>query len=195
MLTNDISVLESVDGEDDKELDDNTNNADAANDNKMDSSPNSGGGSKGRAPFGARARRTTSAATVRKIHEQYETSPFSVWFGLITKLVGSALAAVGFALAVALYPLYALTPAPVFTGLTKGLFNIGYLIYMSAIGRWLHLRLVRDQRASRRAPHSRGRGLHSFTSQLNLSAFYGIGVARRGCVAHVKEVVGGVYGV
>ena len=33
-----------------------------------------------------------------------------------------------------------------------------------------------------------GRGLHSFTSQLNLSACYGIGGARRGCVAHVKGV-------
>jgi hypothetical protein len=30
------------------------------------------------------------------------------------------------------------------------------------------------------------RGLHSFTSQLNLSAFHGIGGARRGCVAFVK---------
>jgi len=37
-----------------------------------------------------------------------------------------------------------------------------------------------------------GRGLHSFTSKLNLSAFYGIGGARRGCVAHVKGVLGGV---
>jgi hypothetical protein len=33
-----------------------------------------------------------------------------------------------------------------------------------------------------------GRGLHSFTSQLNLGAVYGIGVAHRGCVAHVKGV-------
>jgi hypothetical protein len=31
-----------------------------------------------------------------------------------------------------------------------------------------------------------GRGFHSFTPQLNLSAFYGIGGARRGCVARVK---------
>jgi len=38
------------------------------------------------------------------------------------------------------------------------------------------------------------RGLHSFTSQLNLSAFYGIRGARRGCAAHVK-VLGGVQGV
>ena len=37
-----------------------------------------------------------------------------------------------------------------------------------------------------------GRDLHSFTRQLNLSAFYGIGGARRGCVARVKEVLGGV---
>ena len=36
------------------------------------------------------------------------------------------------------------------------------------------------------------RGLHSFTSQLNLSVFYGIGAARRGCVALVKGVFGGV---
>jgi len=39
----------------------------------------------------------------------------------------------------------------------------------------------------------RGRGLHSFTSQLNLSALYGIRGARRGCVARVfKGVLGGV---
>jgi hypothetical protein len=37
-------------------------------------------------------------------------------------------------------------------------------------------------------PPLAGRGLHSFTSQLNLSAFYGTGGAREGCVAHVKGV-------
>jgi len=37
-----------------------------------------------------------------------------------------------------------------------------------------------------------GRGLHSFTSQLNLSALYEIGGARRGCVARDKGVLGGV---
>jgi hypothetical protein len=40
-----------------------------------------------------------------------------------------------------------------------------------------------------------GRGLHSFTSQLNLSAVYGIGGARRGCVARVEGVLGGVCGM
>ena len=37
-----------------------------------------------------------------------------------------------------------------------------------------------------------GRGLHSSTFQLNLSALYGIGGERRDCVAHVKGVLGGV---
>ena len=36
-----------------------------------------------------------------------------------------------------------------------------------------------------------GRGLHSFTSQLNLSSFYGKGGARRGCVARIKGVFRG----
>jgi hypothetical protein len=40
------------------------------------------------------------------------------------------------------------------------------------------------------APTIHGRGLHPSTSQLNLSAFHGIGGARRGCVAHVKGVFG-----
>jgi len=38
----------------------------------------------------------------------------------------------------------------------------------------------------------RGRGLHSSTFQLNLSALCVIGGARRGCVARVKGVLGGV---
>ena len=36
-----------------------------------------------------------------------------------------------------------------------------------------------------------GRGLHSFTSQLNLSAFHGIGGARRSGVARVNGVLMG----
>jgi len=39
------------------------------------------------------------------------------------------------------------------------------------------------------------RGLHSSTFQLNLSAFYGTGGPRRGYVARVKGVLGGVQGV
>jgi hypothetical protein len=44
-------------------------------------------------------------------------------------------------------------------------------------------------------PRRVGRGLHSFTSQLNLSALYEIEGARRGCVACVMGVLGGVYGI
>jgi len=40
-----------------------------------------------------------------------------------------------------------------------------------------------------------GRGLHSTTFQLNLSNLYGIGGARKGCVARVRGVLGGVLGV
>jgi len=50
---------------------------------------------------------------------------------------------------------------------------------------------VRDQVPQNRGWAGRrlgGRGLHSFTSQLNLSANYGIGGARRGCVAHFTGV-------
>jgi hypothetical protein len=41
---------------------------------------------------------------------------------------------------------------------------------------------------SRRRSAPAGRGLHSSTSHLNLSALYGIGGARRGYVARVKGV-------
>ena len=37
-----------------------------------------------------------------------------------------------------------------------------------------------------------GRGLHSFTSQLNLRDVHAIGGARRGCVARAKGVLRGV---
>jgi len=40
-----------------------------------------------------------------------------------------------------------------------------------------------------------GRVSHSSTSQLNLSAFNGIGGARRGCVARVEGVLEGLWAV
>ena len=40
-----------------------------------------------------------------------------------------------------------------------------------------------------------GRGLHPSTLQLNSSALYGIGGSRKGCVARVKGMLGGVQGV
>ena len=41
-------------------------------------------------------------------------------------------------------------------------------------------------------PGPGARGLHSSTFQLNLSALFEIGGARKGCVARVKGVLGGV---
>jgi len=46
----------------------------------------------------------------------------------------------------------------------------------------------RRQSSSRGVPGDGGRGLHSSTFQLNLSALYGTGGARKGCVARVKGV-------
>jgi len=40
-----------------------------------------------------------------------------------------------------------------------------------------------------------GRGLHSSTLQLNVSALYGIGAARRGCTARLRGMFWGVQGV
>ena len=44
------------------------------------------------------------------------------------------------------------------------------------------------------AQQPRARGLHSSTSQLNLSALYGIGGARRGCVGRAKGMLWGFLG-
>jgi len=51
--------------------------------------------------------------------------------------------------------------------------------------------LFPTRRAVRRA-RGAGKGLDSSTFQLNLSALYGIGGARRGCVARAKGVLGGI---
>jgi len=53
-----------------------------------------------------------------------------------------------------------------------------------------HVRVVVNQRRTFRRDGPRGRGLHSSTFQLNLSALYGIGGARRGCVAVLRGCQG-----
>jgi hypothetical protein len=62
--------------------------------------------------------------------------------------------------------------------------------------RRLRLRIIPGHRVGQqRRRRLVGKGLHSFTSQLNLSAFHGIGGARRDCVARVNGVLRGVCGV
>ena len=51
-----------------------------------------------------------------------------------------------------------------------------------------------EQRAYQRCAVLLGRGLHSSTFPLNLSALHGIGVARRCCVVRMKGVLGGARG-
>ena len=82
--------------------------------------------------------------TVRQIHAEYETSPFVVWFRMMARFLASALATAGLGASAAIYPLYAITPTPILEAMFKGAFNVGYLIYTSFIGRWLHLRMVRS---------------------------------------------------
>jgi hypothetical protein len=69
----------------------------------------------------------------------------------------------------------------------------------AAGGRGEHEKEVVDADAERAAETLRsfdedldGRCSHSSASQLNLSALYKIGGARRGCVARVQGVIGGV---
>ena len=87
---------------------------------------------------------------------RYEKSPFAVWMGMLLNLLASALATAGLGVSAALYPLYAVTPTPVLAFLGKSAFNLGYLIYMSPIGRWAHLRAVKSHHRTNQPPHSRG---------------------------------------
>jgi hypothetical protein len=54
------------------------------------------------------------------------------------------------------------------------------------------LQRTHSWRAGEHSQKLHDRGLHSSTFQLNLSPFYGIGGARRGCVARVKGLSGGI---
>ena len=58
----------------------------------------------------------------------------------------------------------------------------------------LLLRSPATSHASRRSG-PQYRGLHSSTFQLNLGALYGIGGARKDCVARIKGVLWGMWGV
>jgi hypothetical protein len=71
--------------------------------------------------------------------------------------------------------------------------QVHLLLAVREPGRAPH-RAVLPHLGTRLAPHPvQGRGLHSFTLQLNLSGFYGIGGARMDCVARVKGVLGVVW--
>ena len=104
-----------------------------------------------------RRRRPTAAARrfEASLEHKYEQNPFIVWFGMLAKAVASALAAAGLAIVAAVYPIYSLTPTPVLDFLARNLFNVGYLLYMTKLGRWLHLKSVRDAR-EKKYVHSRG---------------------------------------
>jgi len=78
---------------------------------------------------------------------------------------------------------------------------VGWAIYKIAMAMFgkipVWLRTAHQQKLCNAidAVQYRGRGLYSSTFLLNLSALYGIGGSRRGCVARVKGVLRGVQGV
>jgi hypothetical protein len=83
--------------------------------------------------------------------------------------------------------------------LVQGLDNDRQLAAASHLHRAARLALPHAKRLSfdkefKRAAIVQGRGLHSSTSQLDFSAFYGIGGARRDCVARVKRGFRGCLG-
>jgi hypothetical protein len=73
----------------------------------------------------------------------------------------------------------------VYSTSVESLFSIGLLPSLTFISGWQRVYGAGLGGTS-------GRGLHSSTFQLNLSAAYGIGGGRKGCVARVKGVSGGV---
>ena len=65
-----------------------------------------------------------------------------------------------------------------------------YNLVRSDLIREFEARGVKVAHLEREVEELAGRGLHSSTFQLNLSALYGIGGARRSCVARAKGVLG-----
>jgi hypothetical protein len=61
-------------------------------------------------------------------------SPLSVWLSLLVRLLFSLASTVVTALVFVLYPVYCLIPRFVLEGLFKGLFRVGYLIYLTPVG-------------------------------------------------------------
>lgn len=78
-------------------------------------------------------------------------SPLSVWFSLFVRLLTSLLSTALTALVFLFYPLYCVVPRVVLEGLFKGVFRLGYLVYLTRVGAWLH---ARNLPAPNAAPHS-----------------------------------------
>lgn len=77
-------------------------------------------------------------------------NPLTVWLGLLGRLLLSLSSTLVNAVLFALYPLYCLVPRFVLEGLFRGLFRVGYLIYLTPFGAWLHARGVKPNTP----PHS-----------------------------------------
>ena len=105
-------------------------------------------------------------------------SPLTTWISLLARTLLSAMHTVFSAVLFALFPIYCLVPAFVLDGLFRGVrsrawpaaadeprehaerrpppaaqvFRIGYLIYLTPVGEWLHLRGLRSNQPAHSAP-------------------------------------------
>ena len=79
-----------------------------------------------------------------------QSNPLTVWLGLLGRLLLNLSSTLVTALLFVLYPLYCLIPRVVLEGLFRGLFRVGYLIYLTPFGAWLHARGVKPNTP----PHS-----------------------------------------
>mmetsp|Transcript_9226 Transcript_9226/g.17268 ORF Transcript_9226/g.17268 Transcript_9226/m.17268 type:complete len:539 (-) Transcript_9226:406-2022(-) len=86
------------------------------------------------------------------------------WVGLLLKCLGAAFGAVFLAIGVVLYPIGYCMPPAVLRAIFKGLFKIGYTIYVfTPLGRVIHLNMVRSRRKAKTPPHT----MHIPTSHLS----------------------------
>ena len=76
--------------------------------------------------------------------------PLSVWLGLLGRLLLSLCSTLVSAVLFVLYPIYCLIPHVVLEGLFRAVFRLGYLIYLTPLGAWLHARGVKPNTP----PHS-----------------------------------------
>ena len=76
--------------------------------------------------------------------------PLSVWLSLLGRLLLSLCSTLVSAVLFVLYPVYCLIPHFVLEGLFRAVFRLGYLIYLTPLGAWLHARGVKPNTP----PHS-----------------------------------------
>mmetsp|Transcript_16779 Transcript_16779/g.28322 ORF Transcript_16779/g.28322 Transcript_16779/m.28322 type:complete len:540 (+) Transcript_16779:297-1916(+) len=80
---------------------------------------------------------------------------FNEWLTMVWRFFMASFGAVFLAIGIVLFPLSYCIPRAAIDILFKGLFKIGYTIYVfTPLGRWIHLRMVRSRRKNHTPPHT-----------------------------------------